>query len=149
MNMKKLITSIPLMFLANVSYGQIEAKQEALSVFQEFLFAYNNSDAEGIVNLFSEDAIFWGTGSKALAQNTGEIRQYFSQISQRPVGQRFASAKELSALELSSGSVLISGVWQVTMEGQANDTFFRVSLATSLRNGVWEIVQFHNSRMPE
>jgi hypothetical protein len=35
------------------------------------------------------------------------------------------------------------------MEGQANDTFFRVSLATSLRNGVWEIVQFHNSRMPE
>ena len=147
--MKKLITSIPLMFLANVSSGQIEVKQEALSVFQEFLFAYNNSDAEGIVNLFSEDVIFWGTGSKALAQNTGEIRQYFSQISQRPVGQRFASAKELSALELSSGSVLISGVWQVTMEGQANDTFFSVSLATSLRNGVWEIVQFHNSRMPE
>ena len=146
--MKKLITTAFLMSLAAVSVAQTEAKREALSVFQEFLFAYNNSDAESIVNLFSEDAIFWGTGSKAVAQDTGEIRQYFSQISQRPIGQRFASAKELSVLELSSDNVLISGVWQVTIEDQTNDTFFRVSLATSLRGGTWKIVQFHNSRMP-
>ena len=147
--MKKLINIVFLMCLAAVSQGQTEAKREALSLFQEFLFAYNNSDVESIVNLFSKDAIFWGTGSKALAQDTGEIRQYFSQISQRPIGQRFASAKELSVLELSSDNVLISGVWQVTIEDQTNDTFFRVSLATSLRDGAWEIVQFHNSRMPE
>ena len=84
-----------------------------------------------------------------MVQDTGEIRQYFSQISQRPIGQRCASAKELSVLELSSDNVLISGVWQVTIEDQANDTFFRVSLATLLRDGAWKIVQFHNSRTLE
>ena len=137
------------MSLASVSWGQPEEKREAASVFQEFLFAYNNSDAEGIVNLFSEDAIFWGTGSKTLGEDTEEILQYFSQISQRPVGQRFASTKDLSILELSKDSILVSGVWQVAIEGQTNDTFFRVSMAISLRDGLWKIVQFHNSRMPE
>jgi len=137
------------MSLASVSWGQPEEKRDAATVFQEFLFAYNNSDAEGIVNLFSEDAIFWGTGSKTLGENTEEILQYFSQISQRPVGQRFASTKDLSILELSKDSILVSGVWQVAIEGQANATFFRVSMAISLRDGLWKIVQFHNSRMPE
>ena len=137
------------MSLASVSWGQPEEKRDAATVFQEFLFAYNNSDAEGIVNLFSEDAIFWGTGSKTLGEDTEEILQYFSQISQRPVGQRFASTKDLSILELSKDSILVSGVWQVAIEGQANATFFRVSMAISLRDGLWKIVQFHNSRMPE
>jgi uncharacterized protein (TIGR02246 family) len=149
MNMKKLINTAFLMSLASVSWGQPEEKRDAATVFQEFLFAYNNSDAEGIVNLFSEDAIFWGTGSKTLGENTEEILQYFSQISQRPVGQRFASTKDLSILELSKDSILVSGVWQVAIEGQANATFFRVSMAISLRDGLWKIVQFHNSRMPE
>ena len=137
------------MSLASVSWGQPEEKRDAATVFQEFLFAYNNSDAEGIVNLFSEDAIFWGTGSKTLGEDTEEILQYFSQISQRPVGQRFASTKDLSILELSKDSILVSGVWQVAIEGQTYDTFFRVSMAISLRDGLWKIVQFHNSRMPE
>ena len=137
------------MSLASVSWGQPEEKRDAATVFQEFLFAYNNSDAEGIVNLFSEDAIFWGTGSKTLGEDTEEILQYFSQISQRPVGQRFASTKDLSILELSKDSILVSGVWKVAIEGQANDIFFRVSMAISLRDGLWKIVQFHNSRMPE
>ena len=149
MNMKKLITTVFLMSLASVSWGQPEEKRDAASVFQEFLSAYNNSNAEGIVNLFSEDAIFWGTGSKTLGEDTEEILQYFSQISQRPVGQRFASTKDLSILELSKDSILVSGVWQVAIEGQTNDTFFRVSMAISLRDGLWKIVQFHNSRMPE
>ncbi|MDG2250434.1 MAG: SgcJ/EcaC family oxidoreductase [Gammaproteobacteria bacterium] len=147
--MNKLITTVFLMSLASVSWGQPEEKREAASVFQEFLLAYNQSDAEGIVNLFSEDAIFWGTGSKTLGEDTEEILQYFSQISQRPVGQRFASTKDLSILELSKDSILVSGVWQVAIEGQANDTFFRLSMAISLRDGLWKIVQFHNSRMPE
>ena len=149
MNMKKLITTVFLMSLASVSWGQPEEKRDAASVFQEFLSAYNNSNAEGIVNLFSEDAIFWGTGSKTLGEDTEEILQYFSQISQRPVGQRFARTKDLSILELSKDNILVSGVWKVAIEGQANDAFFRVSMAISLRDGLWKIVQFHNSRMPE
>ena len=137
------------MSLASVSWGQPEERRDAASVFQEFLSAYNNSNAEGIVNLFSEDAIFWGTGSKTLGEDTEEILQYFPQISQRPVGQKFARTKDLSILELSKDSILVSGVWKVAIEGQANDTFFRVSMAISLRDGLWKIVQFHNSRMPE
>ena len=149
--MKLLISTFTLLLLgfAGDSYGQSEAENEAIFVFQHFLSSFTNSDVDSIVDLFSEDAIFWGTGSKILVEDTAGIREYFSAMSGRPPGQRVASAREYSALVLSENSVLFSGMWQVIPAGQASGTPLRLSMALGLRNGQWKIVQFHNSRVPE
>tara|TARA_B110000879_G_scaffold84890_1_gene117347 strand:+ start:298 stop:750 length:453 start_codon:yes stop_codon:yes gene_type:complete len=144
-------TFFPLLLLgfAGGSYGQSAAEDEAIYVFQRFLSSFTNLDVDSIVDLFSKDAIFWGTGSKILVEDTAGIREYFSAIGGRPLGQRVASALEYSALVLSEGSVLVSGMWQVVSEGQVSGTPLRLSMALALRNGEWKIVQFHNSRVPD
>ena len=121
---------------------------QAGDVLHEFLSAFTNSDVDGIVNLFSEDAIFWGTGSMELVEETAGIRLYFSGLSKRPPGQALARAQNFSIMELSSDSVLISGMWEVVPQCKNTGTPLRISMALSLQDGIWKIVQFHNSAMP-
>ncbi|GAB1267778.1 hypothetical protein NBRC116493_10310 [Aurantivibrio infirmus] len=128
---------------------QADPKEDAAAVFEQFLEFFTNSDAAGIVGLFSEDALFWGTGSKTLVQDTDGIHAYFSGLSRRPPGERKASALDYSVVVLSETEVIVSGMWQVTPKDQVTGTPLRVSMALSKRNGQWKIIQFHNSRVPE
>jgi hypothetical protein len=133
--------------------GEEDRNLQAEDVFHSFLSAFTDSDVDGIVNLFSEDAIFWGTGSAELVEDTAGIRLYFSGLSKRPPGQALARAQNFSIMELSNDSVLISGMWEVVPQGQntgtpLHSTPLRISMALSLQDGIWKIVQFHNSAMP-
>ena len=132
----------------SITQSEEARNPQAEDVFQRFLQAFTNSDVDGIVNLFSEDAIFWGTGSAELVEDTAGIRLYFSGLSKRPPGQALARAQNFSTMELSSDSVLISGMWEVVPQGKNTGTSLRISMALSLQDGVWKIVQFHNSAMP-
>ena len=161
--MKLLISSfftLLIIAFAGTSITQSEEARnpQAEDVFHRFLSAFTNSDVDGIVNLFSEDAIFWGTGSAELVEDTAGIRLYFSGLSKPPFGQALARAQNFSIMELSSSSVLISGIWEVVPEDQntgtplhstpLHSTPLRISMALSLQDGIWKIVQFHNSAMP-
>tara|TARA_Y100000385_G_C12785245_1_gene505219 strand:+ start:129 stop:578 length:450 start_codon:yes stop_codon:yes gene_type:complete len=134
--------------LATGAQGKEDRNPQAVDVFHKFLSAFTNSDVGSIVNLFSEDAIFWGTGSEELVEDMEGIRTYFSALSDRPPGERQARAQDFSVLELSSDNVLVSGLWEVVPRGQNTSTSLRVSMAISLQDGIWKIVQFHNSAMP-
>lgn len=129
--------------------GEEDSAPEAVDVFHSFLSAFSRSDVDGIVNVFSEDAIFWGTGSEELVEDIDGIRAYFSFLSESPPGQLKARALSLSSLELSSNNALVSGIWELMPKGQNIGTPLRVSMAMSLQDGIWKIVQFHNSAMPE
>ena len=133
---------------SSTAQGVDDRTLQAEDVFDSFLSAFTNSDVDGIVNLFSEDAIFWGTGSAELVEDTAGIRLYFSGLSKRPPGQALARAQNFSIMELSNDSVLISGMWEVVPRGQKTGTPLRISMALSLQDGVWKIVQFHNSAIP-
>jgi hypothetical protein len=133
---------------SSIAQGEEDRNPQAEDVFHRFLSAFTNSDVDGIVNLFSEDAIFWGTDSAELVEDTAGIRLYFSGLSKRPSGQALARAQNFSIMELSSGSVLISGMWEVVLQGQNTGTPLRISMALSLQDGIWKIVQLHNSAMP-
>ena len=156
--MKLLISAFFALFViafagTSTAQSQEARNPQAEDVFQRFLSAFTNSDVDGIVNLFSEDAIFWGTGSTELVEDTAGIRLYFSGLSKRPPGEALARAQNFSIMELSSSSVLISGIWEVVPEDQntgtpLHSTPLRISMALSLQDGIWKIVQFHNSAMP-
>lgn len=148
--MKSKVAAIAfLLALTFSSSAQSDASDDAASIFTEFLTAFTNADVEGIVDLFSEDALFWGTGSQSLVQDTAGIREYFSGLSRRQPGQSVASALDYTVQALSENSVIISGMWQVAPAGDTAGTRLRVSMAMSLFDDKWRIVQFHNSRVPE
>jgi len=148
--MKQLLqTSI---FLATISFAGTalaDAAEGAESVFQNFFTSFTNADPEGIVSLFAEDALFWGTGSTSLVQSIDGIRSYFSGLRNRTPGQSVASAADISILPLNEAQAMVSGTWQVIPKDQSEGTLLRVSAVVANRNGEWKIVQFHNSRIPE
>ena len=138
--MKLLISAFFALFViafagTSTAQSQEARNPQAEDVFQRFLSAFTNSDVDGIVNLFSEDAIFWGTGSTELVEDTAGIRLYFSGLSKRPPGEALARAQNFSIMELSNDSVLISGMWEVVPQGQKTGTPLRISMALSLQDG--------------
>ena len=85
--MKLLISSfftLLIIAFAGTSITQSEEARnpQAEDVFHRFLSAFTNSDVDGIVNLFSEDAIFWGTGSAELVEDTARDSLVFFWIKQ-------------------------------------------------------------------
>ena len=129
--------------------AQTSPTEDATAVFDRFLSSLANSDIEGVINLFTEDALFWGTGSQTLVEETSGIREYFSNLSSQPAGQTIARALNYSAIELSEHSVLVSGMWEVIPAGQNTATPLRISMVLILRDNEWKIIQFHNSNVPD
>lgn len=140
-----------LLLAAVISSGMTfaDATDGAELVFEKFFTSFTNADPDSIASLFSEDALFWGTGSQSLVMTTGGIRSYFSGMRNRTPGQVVASAADISILPLNENQAMISGTWQVISQGQSEGTLLRVSAVVSNLNGEWKIVQFHNSRVPE
>jgi hypothetical protein len=128
--------------------AQSDAADDASDVFESFLTSFTNGDFDGVVGLFSEDAMFWGTGSPTLVEVNSGIQQYFARLNTQGSDELIARAIDYSALVLSESSVLVSGMWEIIPTGETEGTPLRVSMALALRNGQWKIVQFHNSAVP-
>jgi len=148
--MKNKIILISLVLFSKTLLAQTSTPEEAASsIFEEFLDSFTNADIEGIIGLFSEDALFWGTGSKTLVQDTDGIRSYFAALDERGPNEHIATALEHSVLVLSDTDVIVSGMWQIVVSGENTALPLRVSLALSKGIEGWKIVQFHNSKVPE
>ncbi|MEI6790841.1 MAG: nuclear transport factor 2 family protein [Myxococcaceae bacterium] len=124
-------------------------KEDALQVLDKWVQAFNASDIEGIVSLYSPDALFIGTGSKEVGTNPEYFRTYFQSLKRDM--PRGAKLESYSALELSSTVVLISGL--DTVSGTKDGVVFhrpgRASFVLAKRADKWQIVQFHRSAMPQ
>lgn len=148
--MKIFVTSILLLFglLASLQ-AQSDAEVEAAAVFEQFLDAMTNTDMEVVTSLFSEDALFWGTGSQSLVTDPAGVALYFEPVGRNPPGQTVARARDYESVEIGNNLVAISGMWEVVPSGQSEGTPLRVSMVLALRNGTWKIIQFHNSAVPQ
>ena len=124
-------------------------KEDALQVLDKWVQAFNASDIEGIVSLYSPDALFIGTGSKEVGTDPEYFRTYFQSLKRDM--PRGAKLESYPALELSSTVVLISGL--DTVSGTKDGVVFhrpgRASFVLAKRADKWQIVQFHRSAMPQ
>jgi uncharacterized protein (TIGR02246 family) len=124
-------------------------KEEALQVLEKWTKAFSDSDVDGIVKLYASDALFLGTGSKAVALTSDEIRKYFEDalLNNRPRG---ATLGRHSVMALSDTTVVVVGLDTVT--GVRNGTPYsangRVTFVLAKRSADWQIVHFHRSAMP-
>src|ERR1700733_2620258 len=83
-------------------------KEDALQVVEKWSKAFNASDVDGITSLYAPDALFLGTGSKAVVSKTEGIHEYFEQL--RTDMPRGATLNEHETMLLSDGTVLITGL---------------------------------------
>jgi len=148
--LKNLLISLLLMLgLTGSLFAQSDAEAKAAAVFEQFLDAMTNTDMETVTSLFSEDALFWGTGSQSLVTDPAGVALYFEPVGRNPPGQAIARARDYESVEIANNLVAISGIWEVVPSGQSEGTPLRVSMVLALRNGAWKIIQFHNSAVPQ
>ena len=124
-------------------------REDALQVVEKWAKAFTDSDVEGIVKLYAPDALFLGTGSKAVVVKTEDIRKYFEQalMSNRPRG---AVIESYSATALSDTAVVVTGLDTVTgvRDGKTYSASGRVTFVLAKRGTEWQIVHFHRSALP-
>ena len=147
--MKKLILSLFLALMAAPASAQGDAQADAAAVFERFLVAMTNADIATVTSLFAEDALFWGTGSKELVTTPAGVLAYFTPVGRNEPGATLARARSYETRELGNGLVMVSGMWEVVPRGQDTGTPLRVSMLLANREGTWQIIQFHNSRVPD
>jgi hypothetical protein len=127
-------------------------KEDAQSVFDKFLAEFTAASVDGVVGLFTPDALFWGTTMRDLAITPEAVRQYFAPMSNFKPNQRKATpVAPASAVVLSDNAVALSGMWQIEQVVNGMPTVgapLRISMIVVKRGDRWLIAQFHNSVRP-
>ena len=135
--------------LASVSIAFAGPKEEALQVLDKWTKAFTESDVDTIVSLYAPDALFIGTGSKAVVSKPEGIRKYFEAalLTNRP---RSATLNSYEAMPLSDGAFIVAGLDTVTQvkDGNPVSASGRVTFVVAKRGADWQIVHFHRSAMP-
>jgi uncharacterized protein (TIGR02246 family) len=124
-------------------------KEDALEVLDQWSKAFAASDVDAIVALYSADALFIGTGSKAVVSEPAAIRKYFEEaiLTRRP---RAAPISSSEFMVLSDNAVLIAALNDSmgVLEGKPFSNPGRVTFVIAKRGLEWKIVHFHRSAMP-
>ena len=85
--MRAFLSAITLL-AALTSAANAGPKEEALQVLEKWTKAFTDSDVDGIVKLYAPDALFLGTGSKAVVVKPEGIRLYFENAAEQQAAER-------------------------------------------------------------
>jgi uncharacterized protein (TIGR02246 family) len=123
-------------------------KEDALQVVAKWSKAFNDSNVDGIANLYAPDALFLGTGSKTVVTKPEGVHEYFEQL--RTDMPRGATLNDYETMTLSDTAVIITGLDTVTRvaDGKPLSARGRVTFIVAKRGSDWQIVHFHRSAMP-
>lgn len=145
----RILVSVVIM-IASISTAVADSKADALQVIDRWAKAFSASDIDAIVKLYSPDALFVGTGSKAVVTKPEGVRTYFENalLNNRPRG---ASLNSYELMALSDEAVVVSGLDTVTgvRDGNATSASGRITFVVAKRGTDWQIVHFHRSAMPQ
>ena len=136
--------------MASILTAAADSKTDALQVIDRWAKAFSASDVDAIVRLYAPDALFMGTGSKAVVTKPDGVRIYFEAalLNNRPRG---ASLNSYESMVLSDNAVLVTGLDTVTgvRDGNPTSASGRVTFVVAKRGADWQIVHFHRSAMPQ
>ncbi|MBR1268623.1 SgcJ/EcaC family oxidoreductase [Bradyrhizobium sp. AUGA SZCCT0222] len=138
------------MLMASISTAAADSKTDALQIIDRWAKAFTASDVDAIVKLYAPDALFMGTGSKAVVTKPEGIRTYFEAalLTNRPRG---ATLNSYESIVLSDNAVLVTGLDTTTRDkdGTPISGSGRVTFVVAKRGADWQIVHFHRSAMPQ
>ena len=136
--------------MTSIATAAADAKTDALQIIERWAKAFSASDVDAIVKLYAPDALFMGTGSKAVVTKPEGIRTYFENalLNNRPRG---ATLNSYESMVLSDDAVLITGLDATSRvkDGTPISAPGRVTFVVAKRGADWQIVHFHRSAMPQ
>jgi uncharacterized protein (TIGR02246 family) len=141
-----LLTSV--MLLASAVTVFAGPAEDAASVVEQFKKAFDASDVQGVVKLFTPDAVFLGTVSPKLVTKTEDIDAYFQAI--KTDTPRKVMFGEYATVVLSDKAVLFAGMDQFssTRDGKTIELPARFTLIVTKGSDGWRISHFHSSVRP-
>lgn len=121
---------------------------EAKAMIARWTERYNAGDAEGLVKLYTPDAVLLGTRSPIISQGTDGARAYFSALVKPTTGNkvRFDDVRMIVAGDLRS--VVVTGFYTFFRGAAATPDPARFTWLLVNRGGVWLIAHHHSSVRP-
>ena len=125
-------------------------KEDAYQTVEKWAAAFNSSDVEKVVALYSEDALVLGTLSPTLASKPDDLRHYFARSA---AAKSHVTLGESAASVLSPDAVAFEGFYEFSRPGKdgaapaVNPA--RYSFVVVKRGSEWKIVQHHSSPRPK
>jgi uncharacterized protein (TIGR02246 family) len=143
-----LAVSAALILSALASPVRAGAREEALAVVDKWVAAFVAADVPAITALYAPDALFLGTGSRAVVTQPAGIRDYFAAA--LPVQRPQAKVISSSVLELSPDAAVVVGLDESfrMADGQRLTSPGRFTFVVARRGDTWLIVHFHRSAVP-
>jgi uncharacterized protein (TIGR02246 family) len=117
--------------------------EDAAAFWAHWAEIYNSGDADRFVELYTKDAMLFGSTAQLAAGSDG-VRTYYTKL---PAGIQAMMGEE-KAVEVAPNVLLISGFVDFTLK---NGTVlpFRLTLAAVKTEGQWQVAQHHGSLVPK
>ncbi len=123
---------------------------EALEVVERWSSAFTQSDTDTVMSLFAPDAVFIGTTSKTVVTGLEGIRHYFE--SRLVQTKRYVSVLTdvvIGAVSNDVSTVTALNKITITENDHTELALGRLSIVLKKHAGLWKIVHFHRSAMPQ
>lgn len=121
----------------------------ASAVIDRWTTAYNAGDAEGIVKLYTPDAVLLGTRSPIISQGTEAIRAYFSALVKPTTGNKLMIDDRRMIVLGDLRSVLVTGFYTFLRGSAATPDPARFTMVIVKRGSDWLVVHHHSSVRPQ
>ncbi|MGH8697754.1 MAG: SgcJ/EcaC family oxidoreductase, partial [Burkholderiales bacterium] len=119
---------------------------EPPAVAEQWAAAFTKGDLDGLMSLYGEDALLWGTSASKMRKGASAIRQYYAQLLEAFPGLRISLAETSPRVYgdagVNSGSYTMH---RVVKDGRVSVTSARFTMVYVRRGGKWLIVDHHSS----
>ncbi len=122
--------------------------EDADAVVTRWAATFSANDAEGLLKLYTPDAIFLGTTSPIIAETSEARRAYFARL---PGSGNKSVIGDHRIMVLSDTAVLVTGFYNFTImrDGKPVEGPARFSMLLVKRGNDWLIAHHHSSAKPK
>jgi uncharacterized protein (TIGR02246 family) len=121
-------------------------KEDVAAATQAWADAFSRHDLEGLLRLYDREAVFWGTSSVTLRDNSDAIRDYFKGVPNSQMVVRIGDSR----VRVFGDVAVATGHYTFVdrRDGKEVPRPARFSFTFRLRGGQWLIVDHHSSAVP-
>ena len=135
--------SIALLMLSSPS-SAAPADDAVAAALQKWSDAFAKKDWDQMSNLYSKDALFYGS-TPPLYRGIDGVKAYFNSLPSM-VGATVAF-KDMAVVPIGSDLVSIAGIATFVIPGAATPVVFRITQSYVNEGGAWKIVSHHVSHV--
>jgi uncharacterized protein (TIGR02246 family) len=120
--------------------------EEANAALDKFSATYSANDVEGLVKLYTPNAIVLGTSSPVISEGSDAIRAYFTDIKLAGSGNK-NEIQDRRTIVLNDNAAVITGFYEFTRmkDGQPVAGPARFTVLMTKQGDQWQIAHQHSS----